>query len=186
MNSMNRIYIAEGKELKGEAAYPKVWAAAIDYIDYFGLSIDLDDPDIFVIERKDEKPFFENLPIEFSLSHSDGMWICVMSDSPCGIDIQVEKNTDVLKIAERFYKPDEVEYVRHFGKRGFFQMWTRREAYGKMIGTGFWGEIPKLVNEDLELIEKFNDYYISEIEIGDGITCAVCMKDLMPQSIVLL
>ena len=109
-----------------------------------------------------------------------------MSDSPCGIDIQVEKETDVLKIAERFYKTDEREYVRHFGKRGFFQIWTRREAYGKMTGSGFWGEIPELVSKDLELIERFDDYYISEIEIGEGIYCAVCTCDPAPYPIILI
>ena len=172
---MNRIYIAEGKNLKGENAYPLIVDIAKGYAAEEGIIFDCDKEDLFEIKRTEkDKPYFVNLPIEFSVSHSEDMWMCIMSDAPCGIDIQVEKDTDVLKIAERFYRPNEVEYVRLFGSKGFFQIWTRREAYGKMTGQGFWGSIPELVNSDMTLLESIDNFFVSDIEVGDGISAAFC------------
>ena len=39
------------------------------------------------------------------------------------------------------------------GIEGFFDIWVRREAYGKYTGEGFFGNMPKFVSPDKSLIE---------------------------------
>lgn len=200
-----RIYLYEGKQLHGEAAYPLIRLAAEMYAAEEGLDLAtcfsdagenlFTDVDRFLIETKigvtdKGKPFFENLPLEFSVTNSGEMWMCAISEKPCGIDLQVAKDAPHGKIAERFFKPEESEYVKTFGEEGFFRLWVRREAYGKMTGEGLWGDMPSLVcagaHGDLEFLENIDGFNISDIEIGEGIYCAVCTADSEPYQIILL
>lgn len=201
---MCKIYLYEGGTLHGEKAYPFIEMAATMYMAAAGFAAPAEsgvgggtaaqgeekgegswDFDIAVTEKG--KPYFKNLPLEFSLSNSGDMWACAISEKPCGIDLQIEKeNARYNEIAKRFYKPIEFEYVKRFGEQAFFQIWTRHEAYGKMMGEGFWGDIPELVDEELILIEKIGEYNISEVEIDEGIYCALCTADSAPYPIILL
>ena len=196
----------EVKQLHGEAAYPLIRLAAEMYVDDEGLDLDLNYPEedfefeeesmglvgaeIDVTEKG--KPYFVELPIEFSVTNSGDMWMCAVSERPCGIDLQVRKHAPFLKIAERFYQQKELEYVRAYGEEGFFRIWARREAYGKAIGEGFWGDIPELVEcseqgeDSLVLREKIGNFLISDIEVGDGIYCVVCTEDPGPYPISIL
>ena len=40
------------------------------------------------------------------------------------------------QIAGRYFTPDEQEYATAMGEAGFFQIWTRKEAYVKFTGEG--------------------------------------------------
>lgn len=181
---MNRVFACERNNLKGEAAYPILIEGAKICMDDMGISFDAENEESFFIERDENgKPYFVNLPIEFSISHTEGMWMCIMSDKPCGIDVQVHKKIDAEKIAERFYKPNEVEFVRVFQEAGFFQIWTRREAYGKMTGNGLWGDTPELVDDNISLVNKIEDYYLVDLDMGDGMSCALCVADKKVDSI---
>ncbi|MBO4234974.1 MAG: 4'-phosphopantetheinyl transferase superfamily protein [Firmicutes bacterium] len=221
-----RIYLHEKRSLHGEAAYPLIRLAAENYIDAEGLDLDCDLPEerdeledeIFVrllegaeikVTEKG-KPYFVDVPLEFSVTNSGDMWMCAVSEKPCGIDLQIRKNASYKRISDRFYRPKEKEFVDMFGEEGFFRIWTRREAYGKAIGEGFWGDIPEIVCEGArELVDVSNkfefaeedmrvessastpvlkdvigDYFISEVEVGDGIYCAICTKDPAPYPII--
>ena len=93
------------------------------------------------------KPYFDNLDIYFSVSHTDGLWACLMGPVNCGLDIQVIKPCNYLKIAGRFFSAAENAYVRSQGLEGFFALWTRREAAGKYSGRGFFADLPELVQD---------------------------------------
>ena len=115
------------------------------------------------------KPSFSysDLP-EFSLSHSKDLWMCLFSkDGPVGLDVQFEKDADYLRIAERYFKADELDLIRKGGRDEFFRLWARREAFGKMTSKGFFDpDIPTLLIENgnyKELCYKFTD---KEFDIG--------------------
>lgn len=98
------------------------------------------------------KPYFTDLPIRFSLSHSEEKVILAVSDREIGADIQRMRPIS-LGVAKRFYTPCEQAYV--FGKVPvesdfalpkteqshellcrFYEIWTKKEAYGKWRGDG--------------------------------------------------
>ncbi len=71
------------------------------------------------------KPYIENNPFYFSLSHSGNLAACVISDSPVGIDIEFDSD---LKQSIKEKYPDCQSILD----------WTKREARGKLTGNGFF------------------------------------------------
>ena len=204
---MCKLYLYEGGAPHGKNAYQLIEMAAAMYMAEASFDVlegrdssATDEPTEFLHKEflhedrsfeiavtEKGKPYFVNLPLEFSVTNSGKLWMCAISENPCGLDLQVAKEgIPYEKLAKRFYKPIEYQYVKKFGEAAFFKVWTRREAYGKMIGEGFWGDIPALVNDDLTLVDKVGEYNLSEIEVGDGVYCSLCTSDDEPYEIVLL
>ena len=86
------------------------------------------------------KPYFENAPwLHFSVSHSGGLWVCALCRCEVGIDIEQHSARDYLSLAERFFHPDETEYTERGGVEAFYSVWTAKESYVKLLGTGIGG-----------------------------------------------
>ena len=84
------------------------------------------------------KPYAENCPLHFNVSHS-GDWIaCAVSSRPIGIDIEQLRQTD-LKLARRLCTEAELEWLQPEAPdvyRRLLQLWTAKEAYFKWKGSG--------------------------------------------------
>ena len=88
------------------------------------------------------KPFFTSpaaAGLRFSISHSGGLWACILGKSPCGMDLQENRLCRQDAIAARYFTDAEAEYVKQDGISGFYRIWTRREALAKFTGLGFFG-----------------------------------------------
>ena len=123
------------------------------------------------------KPFVKNEGIFISISHSDDLVICAVSDKVIGVDIEKIRNVN-LRTVRKFCTEEEKIYI--FGKvpdessfenvsdnilLRFFEIWTKKEAYGKMLGSGV---LYDMKNTDVSFVqtERFSDYIISVCE-GD-------------------
>lgn len=92
------------------------------------------------------KPALSEIPgessLSFNLSHSHGLALYGLTlEGKIGIDIEhVREDFDFDRIAEQFFAPREVEMLRalplNMRREGFFNCWTRKEAYIKAIGHG--------------------------------------------------
>lgn len=105
--------------------------------------------EIVIAEEENGKPYCLNADIFFSLSHADDIVVCAVSDKPIGIDIEKIRPVN-MATAKRICCKRELEYV--FGyipapedfKRcesgdiltRFFEIWVKKEAFGKKEGTG--------------------------------------------------
>jgi 4'-phosphopantetheinyl transferase len=80
--------------------------------------------------------------LRFNVSHSGEMVVYAFAhELDVGIDVEhVRPIDDVLALAERFFSPDERDFLRALPDaarlRSFFTCWVRKEAYIKAIGTG--------------------------------------------------
>jgi 4'-phosphopantetheinyl transferase len=80
--------------------------------------------------------------LRFNVSHSgDRALIAFALGREVGVDLErVERTTDLLAIARRFFSERELECLLGVAKRGrpraFFEIWTRKEAYVKAKGGG--------------------------------------------------
>ncbi len=98
---------------------------------------------------KGGKPIMSAVDVEYSISHTGSIWGCAMQDKvygKIGFDLQYysAKYSNYIEIAKRFFTEDEVKYVKDKGKDGFFEVWTKKEAYGKYDETGiFKGNLKK-------------------------------------------
>ena len=166
------IYFFEGNLQDEEVSKALTLEALATYCQNCGIDFD---PDKAIFSKNEKgKPYIENLPVHYNVSHSANMWMAMVGPAPCGIDLQVLKECDYEKIAARHFTPEEQNYVRLWGIDGFFRIWTRREAYGKYTGQGFFGEMPAFVTEEGEITAKAGDAYLKEIEIADDIFCVYC------------
>jgi 4'-phosphopantetheinyl transferase len=88
------------------------------------------------------KPKLEGHNLEFNLSHSgDYALVAVTRDRKVGVDVEhIRSDMEHEKIAKRFFSPNEVVEFRGLPPEhkvhGFFNCWTRKEAYIKAQGLG--------------------------------------------------
>ena len=117
------------------------------------------------------KPYAKDLNVEFNISHSADMVVCVVDDNPVGVDIEKIRHVD-LNTAKRIFNKDEIRYIfecipeiedyNHYLNdavlQRFFELWTKKEAYGKLVGKGLSAES----NADADLTTSIeNGYCIS-------------------------
>lgn len=79
----------------------------------------------------------------FSVSHSHRTVVFVSSDSEIGVDIEkISRNVSAVQIAQRMFTHDEADYICRYNNSElyecFFEVWTRKEAYVKRLGTGLY------------------------------------------------
>lgn len=108
------------------------------------------------------KPYFADLPIFFSLSHSGERAILAVSDREIGADIQ-EKRAVNLRLAARFFTARENEYIGEDVDR-FFEIWTKKEAYGKWQGVGLGTALQTDILEKKFYTETDGQYVIAVYE----------------------
>ena len=82
------------------------------------------------------KPYFEEYPLCFSISHTGEFWSCLIASENVGLDIQQKQKSNFEKLANRFFLDEEIKFVRDNGSDGFFDIWVRKEACIKYFGTG--------------------------------------------------
>lgn len=125
------------------------------------------------------KPYFTNVPLYFSLSHSGSRILCACSEQEIGADLQKETGQNGKKISKRFFSRLENDYLNGItdeilAKETFFRLWTRKEAYGKLAGDGI------LKAADIPLLEKLENLYWQEgqfvSECGEVYYYSVCVK----------
>lgn len=85
----------------------------------------------------------DNLPpLHFNLSHSGPIALFAFTlDRPLGVDVErIRSDLDHEKIAERFFSLRERQVLHNLSAMdmalGFFNAWTRKEAYIKALGMG--------------------------------------------------
>ena len=82
------------------------------------------------------QPVLPGEPAFVSISHCDDRVVCAVSRTPVGIDI--EKVRPIRPgMMERVCTAEELRYLRSGNEtERFFEVWTAKEAYFKMMGTG--------------------------------------------------
>ena len=129
-----------------------------------------------VIERTEKGKPYVRLPGSgprtapfISVSHSEDTFALLVSDWEAGLDIQYARNAKTDRIAARYFTQDETEQIAddETGDR-FFELWTRKEAYGKYVGTGLEQIMKK------EQVLSRDDVRFTDLRLEDGCFCAVC------------
>ncbi len=87
------------------------------------------------------KPFFPNSTTDLSLSHSENLTVCQLSDSiKCGIDIQHFREK-IIRVKDKFLNEKELNFVQEINEgeqvKMLTAMWSCKEVLFKMYGTGF-------------------------------------------------
>ena len=135
------------------------------------------------------KPYLVDFPdVHFNLSHSGERVMCVISPFEVGCDVEIIKG-DRGRLAERFFKPEESAWIKHFEtlekqSEAFYRLWTLKECYMKVTGRGMSLMPDKFAlrvdeNENISLYHDGDrpEYDLREIDLHDGYRYAYCMKN---------
>ena len=68
-----------------------------------------------------------------NLSYSFPYIACAIDDQPVGLDIELMKEIDYMSLAHQF---SENEFKQVQILKDFYEIWTKKESYTKMIGEG--------------------------------------------------
>lgn len=92
------------------------------------------------------RPYISNrvasAPLYFSLSHTSGMVVSVVSGAEqCGIDVEtLDRVSDCVDIARHYFTAPEYKSLEQLSgeqlRRHFVKLWTLKEAYAKATGIG--------------------------------------------------
>lgn len=89
------------------------------------------------------RPYIDNRDdVDFNISHTDSLAVCAIckgENAPrIGIDAEEIYNKDLLPLAERFFADGEKKffYESESKEKAFTEIWTKKEAYIKFLGTG--------------------------------------------------
>ena len=184
---MNRIYRYDGDFSHGAGGYDRIRRAAADFLTKNGAPGE--DPgsalDAVIVRTDKGKPYFRDLPLEFSVTHSGSTWMCMISEKPCGIDFQLFRPCRYQRIAERFFSEPERRYVSAHGEAAFFRLWTKREAFGKLTGGGFFdsGDVDFLPER---IRTESGAAVVKLLDVEDGACCAYAAPEDAPVEIVIL
>ncbi|MGP1515835.1 MAG: 4'-phosphopantetheinyl transferase family protein [Bacteroidales bacterium] len=162
--------------------------------------------DFTIVKEKKGKPYFlYNNKLHFSISNSQDYIAIAICDRRIGIDIE-HLRTNKKKLAERLFHTNEIQYLNSIKKSknniisqiedqnlsqnnhynvstdiAFTQLWTIKEAYVKMTGTGIAGNFSTI---DLSP-QHFNinqDYYknlhriVSYQDITTELFVSICVE----------
>jgi len=93
-----------------------------------------------------KKPYVEGTNIDFNLSHSSDYFAFIISTYEnlyVGVDIELVKvNLDLVPIVNNYFHKNEISYILNSGSNNltqqlrFYEVWTRKEAFLKMLGIG--------------------------------------------------
>ena len=119
-----------------------------------------------ILKNENGKPYIENDGVHFSLSHTHGLAVCVVADTPVGVDcekIAPRSDTDIQKFANRYFVENEIKLLKNSGNTplGFYKIWTGKEAVIKKRGSNM-SDIKKIdvTQENLQIFLE-NGYIIS-------------------------
>lgn len=105
------------------------------------------------------KPSIAGHPeIHFSISHCQHAIAVAVSDSPVGIDVESFRKADDA-LLHRTMNEDEIRMVEASDcrERAFIELWTRKEAVFKLMGTGITDDILTVLSGNAETETSVND-----------------------------
>ncbi len=138
-----------------------------------------------IIRNKYGKPYFNCYPnVFFSISHTEGMSVCIVSEVNCGIDIEKIESFHP-KAAKRLFSNAELAYTDCNAEK-FCRIWTLKESYSKAVGTGLRSSLKNIeftVNDNYNVSCSDKQFSFRQCKL-DNYIISVCLespdKSLIP------
>ncbi|MEO6730456.1 MAG: 4'-phosphopantetheinyl transferase superfamily protein [Ferruginibacter sp.] len=127
------------------------------------------------------KPYFDD-QLKFNISHSGQYTICAISQTnEVGIDVEEIKDIPFVDFTEFFYH-EEWQEVLNSGNRllAFYTLWTKKEAFLKVIGSGLNLPLNKVIIKDNKINWKSADWFLQQVNLDDAHICFLCSDAPLP------
>lgn len=106
------------------------------------------------------KPYLSSpaAALHFNLSHSQQRFLIAVSNCEIGIDLEFRKRhlPEWHDIIERYFSPEEQSEVKQSAcpEETFLQIWTRKEAVVKCLGTGIHENLKSINTRNVVMPDK--------------------------------
>lgn len=125
--------------------------------------------------------------IHFNVSHSDNLAVIAVSrDEPVGIDVErIAPKHDVLSLARTAFSSAECEALSAMDPAeqiaAFYRTWARKEAYLKLLGTGFSRPSDSFtVPVTAEPFSIVEECALRDLDVHPLFACAIATSREMP------
>jgi 4'-phosphopantetheinyl transferase len=120
--------------------------------------------EIKIAYHEQGKPFFPDFPtLKYNISHGGDLIVVAFSEtSEVGIDVESSHRKVNLDIVKRYFTASESTFIDNLPQNRqseyFIRLWTIKEAYLKMLGTGLFKPLDsfevRLSGENIEIFEN--------------------------------
>lgn len=119
--------------------------------------------DITIFKDQKGKPYLKDIPLHISISHSGDYAAAAFDFTPIGIDIELIRQIDT-RLKNRICTQNDLIFMNTSQNPkeenlNLLKIWTAKEAYFKMIGTGIT-DFKSISYEDINLTHTFKDSLI--------------------------
>lgn len=123
------------------------------------------------------KPYCEEIPFFFCLSHSGDFAACAISENEIGLDIQ-KLSAYKENLVTRNFTPSERDYIENSDDRdiAFTKIWTGKESYIKALGTGLRTALNSFSVWPERVILSGEDKFCIHSGIIENFFYSVCVK----------
>ncbi len=134
-----------------------------------------------ILKAEHGKPYFKNYPqIHFSISHCNGLVVCMISPYMCGIDAEIIRSYK-SNTAKRVFSDVELAQLENSADKNktFFRLWTLKECFGKAHGLGLnyrLKETEFLLDENNSIVHSNSNCKFNQLFIGNHIV-SYCIVD---------
>jgi 4'-phosphopantetheinyl transferase len=151
--------------------------------------------EIHFCENSYGKPYLQDIPLFFSLSHSGNYVLCAVSNTEVGIDI--EKHDIYEAQLANFFHSDEISHIASVSCENqtelFFKIWSLKESYIKYLGLGLSFPLKEFVidckkNDNISVTRMDGKPFLGKIqslEINAKYASSICYNadkiDLLKQ-----
>ena len=115
------------------------------------------------------KPVFVNRLLCFSLSHSGKLAAVLISEEPCGVDVEQLRPEVAVRLHERCLS--DAERARDCD---FFELWTKKECIAKLDGRGLPSHPSKIDTLDPRWSGRFYTTHVRDSSGQEYALSALC------------
>ena len=109
----------------------------------------------------------------FSISHCKQGIAVVVSDQPVGIDIEGMRKVDDGLVHKTMNTQEQAQIAAAANpEQEFIRLWTRKEAYVKMLGTGIISDMHQILCDTMPV------NWMEIIQEDKGYICTICKQDI--------
>ncbi|MEO5892707.1 MAG: 4'-phosphopantetheinyl transferase superfamily protein [Ferruginibacter sp.] len=122
-----------------------------------------------------QKPYFDN-QVQFNISHSGLYTICAIScTNAVGIDVEEIKEIPLGDFTEFFYYEEWQEVLNAVDPtRAFYTLWTKKESFLKVIGTGLNVPLNKIIIRNEQISWENKNWLLQPVLLDELHVCHLC------------
>lgn len=129
--------------------------------------------------NKFKKPYLQNTPFHFSISHSGNFTVVIFAKTIVGIDIEKVNYNITLNDYKEIFLPKELNMIENSKDKikQFYKIWTIKEAILKAHGDGFMRNPKEVLINDTKAYCENVTYNIHSFEYYEYILAIAYEKD---------